>query len=409
MDYAYLAQSLANMSAIPVRLYRGEQLIGSYRSGSFQPDPVLSCLEEILRGSGSVSYHMTPEYLIYGLVRVKGSSLAMVAGPVAPTPLDAPAAWAILAAMGQPPSRAGELLEYLGEIPGYPLRNFLQILCTMAYALNAEKLTVADLLLDEEPAPLPLPEGQEPAGALGHNSYALERELLSYVEQGQPQALETLFQRPVTGRVGYMARNALRQQKNLLVSTATLVSRSAIRGGLAPETALDLADRYIRQGESLASCEELIRLNVRMTLDFARQVEALGAGIGAGRLQLAAARYIRSHLSERLSTAEVAAALGKNRSYLCTRFREETGLSLNAYITRLRMEEARRLLRATDKPLKEIADQLGFSSQSYFQKVFKAETGLTPGAYRASPEHPIQSVVQSRWQTVGEGFNPPEA
>ncbi len=384
MDYAYLAQSLANMSAIPVRLYRGEQLIGSYRSGSFQPDPVLSCLGEILRGSCSVSYHMTPEYLIYGLVRVKGTPLAMVAGPVAPTPLDAPAAWAILAAMGQPPSRAGELLEYLGEIPGYPLRNFLQILCTMAYALNAEKLTVADLLLDAEPVTAPLPDGQESAGPLGHNSYDLERELLSYVEHGQPQALEMLFQRPVTGRVGYMARNALRQQKNLLVSTATLVSRSAIRGGLAPETALDLADRYIRQGEGLASCEELIRLNVHMTLDFARQVEALADGGSPQKLRQTVGRYVCSHLQEKLTTESIAAALGKNRSYLCTRFREETGLSLNAYITRLRMEEAKRLLEATDKPLKEIADQLGFSSQSYFHNSFRKSEGTTPARYRSA-------------------------
>ncbi|MBP3397122.1 MAG: helix-turn-helix transcriptional regulator [Clostridia bacterium] len=47
-----------------------------------------------------------------------------------------------------------------------------------------------------------------------------------------------------------------------------------------------------------------------------------------------------------------------------------------------RIEQARRLISAGDKSMLEIALELGFCSQSHFNKVFKKETGMTPAAYR---------------------------
>lgn len=74
--------------------------------------------------------------------------------------------------------------------------------------------------------------------------------------------------------------------------------------------------------------------------------------------------------------------LGLNHTSLCRLFKECTGMTVGAYATGLKVKEAKRLLRATDKPLSEIAQYLGFSSQSYFQNVFKRGTGVTPGEYR---------------------------
>ena len=52
------------------------------------------------------------------------------------------------------------------------------------------------------------------------------------------------------------------------------------------------------------------------------------------------------------------------------------------YVARIKMEEAKRLMDITPKPIAEIAEYLGVSSQSYFQKVFKNLYGRTPGEYR---------------------------
>ncbi len=385
MDYAYLALTMANMAALPVRLYRGKTLAGTYGSASFQPDPVLRELDKIFRGTGSVSYYITPEFLVYGLFRVRDCDVSMVLGPVSQTPLDAPSAWRILASLGEHASRTQELLSYLSQIPAYPLQNFLQILCSIAYAVNAEKVSVAELLTEEDaPAPPPSPPQAlaDPEAFGKHDSRELERLLLSYIEHGQPQALEELYRQPVGGQVGYLALDALRHQKNLLVSSATLCSRAAIRGGLDRETAMSLSDQYIRRSENLASCDEVMRLNTRMTLDYARRVERLQYGGGSRSLARQARQYILSHMHRKITTEDLARSLGRSRSYLSTVFRQETGIGLNEFITQTKLDEAKRLLSATRLPLKDIADQLGFSSQSYFQNVFKKAEGITPAEYR---------------------------
>ncbi len=384
IDYAYMALSLSNLSSIPVRLYREGKFSGLFHSSKFKPD--LAILEEpnIFKSKASVSYYMTGEFLIYGLFRAKEDDVAMVLGPVAQVPVDRARAGRILLSVGETPARAPELQTYLGSIPSYPLRNFLQILCTFAYFLNGEKLAIGDILIGELPFSgeeiPPAPKKEELSQS--HNTYALEKELLSHIEHGRPDELERLFQMPATGRAGTMAQDTLRQQKNLLIVIATLSSRAAIRGGMDPEAAFGLSDLYIQKAELMNSYEGLTKLYAQITLDYAKKVADLQCGEHRRTLIRSARQYILEHINTRITTGELAQALGRNRSYLCTYFREETGMTVNDYITGIKMDEAKRLLRYSKKSLRGIAEQLGYSTQSYFQNVFKKAEGVTPLAYR---------------------------
>ena len=175
--------------------------------------------------------------------------------------------------MGESVGRAGELADYFAAIPSYPMRNFLQILCTVNYFLNGEQMDVGRLLLTAEnvSAPLPdAPERQLPRTA--HNTDELEALMLSYVEHGRVDEIQKLFQLPVAGRAGTMAADALRQEKNLVICTATLVTRAAIRGGLDKATAFSLSDSYIQRAELLDDYTGLVQLNARMLEEFARRV-----------------------------------------------------------------------------------------------------------------------------------------
>ncbi len=388
-----MARSLANLSSIPVRLYRDGKFAGLFHNSKFKPD--LAILEEpnIFRSKASVSYYMTEEFLIYGLFRVKREDVAMVLGPIAQLPVDRARAGRILLSIGESPARIQELQNYLRSIPTYPLRNFLQILCTFAYFLNEEKWTIGDLLLEDLPDP-PLDIPQEPPQTqpeyqTSHNTYDLEKELLSYIEHGRPDALEQLFQMPATGRAGTMAHDTLRQQKNLLIVIATLSSRAAIRGGMDPEAAFGLSDVYIQKAELMNSYEGLTKLYAQITMDYAKKVADLQCGEHSRKLIRAARQYVLEHINTRITTEELARALGRNRSYLCAYFKEETGMTVNDYITGIKMDEARRLLRYSKKPLREIAEQLGYSSQSYFQNVFKKVVGMTPLAYRTGQQREV--------------------
>ena len=60
------------------------------------------------------------------------------------------------------------------------------------------------------------------------------------------------------------------------------------------------------------------------------------------------------------------------------------GVNFRSYLRTLRLEKAKRLLAETDLTVQEIAEQVGFASQSYFIHVFKSAGDGTPAGYRAA-------------------------
>ena len=386
-DYAYLAQSIASLAALPVRLYRDGIFQGLYHHTKFKPD--LAILEEpnIFKNTDSVSYYMDENFLYYGLFRAKNDATSLLIGPVSLMPVNTASAAKILRSMGEPASRAKELVDYFSSIPSYPLRTFLQILCTVNYFINEEKTDVGQLLLTEDlPALAPnlLPQ---PSEVEIHNTMELEERMLSCVEHGRTEDILKMFSAPTAGRAGEMASDALRQQKNLIICTATLVTRAAIRGGMNQEQAFALSDMYIQKAELMSDVLSLTRLNAQMVLDFTKRVEAEKAGIHNSKLVRQTRDYILSHIGIPITTDMLSKELGMNRTYLCKLFTEETGFTINQYVTQVKMEEARRLMDITKKPIAEIAEYLGYSTQSYFQKVFKHRFGITPGEYRTNKKY----------------------
>lgn len=381
-DYEYLASSLASLAGIPVRLYRNEKFCGLYHHTKFKPDLAILEEEKIFRNEGSVSYYMDENFLYYGLFRVKNAEAALLVGPVAQIPVTKTSASRILRAMGEPVGRSKELADYFSTMPAYPLRTFLQILCTINYFINEEKTDIGELLLGEELPPGEPPSGETTSDMEMHNTMELEEMMLSHVEHGRTEEIERMFHAPAAGRAGIMAENALRQQKNLIICTATLVTRAAIRGGLDRETAFALSDLYIQKAEMMQDVLSLTRLNAQMVLDFTKRVEAEKCGVHQTKLVRKAREYVMAHIGEAITTDALAKTCGLNRTYLCRVFSEETGMTVGQYVTAIKMEEAKRLMDITPKAISEIADYLGYSSQSHFQRVFKKTLGMTPGEYR---------------------------
>lgn len=81
--------------------------------------------------------------------------------------------------------------------------------------------------------------------------------------------------------------------------------------------------------------------------------------------------------------ADYAAALSVTPTHLSRICKEATGRPAHALLTERLMHEARRLLRDTDMPAREVAEQLGFSSAAYFTRAFQQANGRTPTDFRA--------------------------
>ena len=109
---------------------------------------------------------------------------------------------------------------------------------------------------------------------------------------------------------------------------------------------------------------------------------AFGIESQPGKLAADVAGYIRHHLSDRVSAETLAEAFYLSRPYLSAKFKKETGVTLTDFILREKTEEAKRLLRYSDKSAAAIGAYLGFSSHSHFIRVFKKYEGVTPNEYR---------------------------
>ncbi len=90
--------------------------------------------------------------------------------------------------------------------------------------------------------------------------------------------------------------------------------------------------------------------------------------------------YLAAHYAEPIGLGDIAAHVGSNASYLSRAFHKQTGSTLVKHLTHLRLEAAKALL-LSQTPLKQIAAQVGFGQYTYFLKVFKQNTGLTPKQY----------------------------
>ena len=156
----------------------------------------------------------------------------------------------------------------------------------------------------------------------------------------------------------------------------------AIPGGLGPEKAYRMIDSYVQECEQLKTLDEINSLQYMMVLDFCQCVSDTKLPEGISAEVYRCASFIRGNVSQPLSMDEVARQVHRSGSYMMKLFREELGIHITAFITQCRLEEAKRLLQYSDNSLAEISSYLCFSSQSYFQNVFKKQYGITPMQYR---------------------------
>lgn len=89
-------------------------------------------------------------------------------------------------------------------------------------------------------------------------------------------------------------------------------------------------------------------------------------------------KYVQDHYHERINVADMADLCKMNYSYFSRYFKELTGKTFVEYVNYIRLTEAEKLLLTTDLNITQIAFATGFSSTSYFIKLFKRDRGISP-------------------------------
>ena len=392
LDLEYLGTIIGNLSGVPIRLYDGEKLIFLHSLVSLPRDPVELYRDDIWHITEHVGYYVTRLFNYYGIVNF--GTKKIIIGPTRQLGNTHQELRELAFQLDVPPEDTDEFLTGMKGIIRMPLESIMQILCTLNYILNGEKLTLQDIAIYDSEQNLISKDALSRREAQSyvtdnipvqdiHNTFTLEQSIMTIVRKGDTASLQAWIKSAPAVRGGIIAAEQLRQVKNTFIVSATLASRAAIRGGLEVEDAFNLSDAYIQKCELLNSPDQIMNLQYHMIMEFTKRVERIRLGKHPGKLAVDVANYIQHHLSEPISAEDIAKELYLSRPYLSRKFIEETGESLTDFILKEKTEEAKRLLRYSDKSLTAIGNFLGFSSQGHFSRVFKRYTNLTPGEYRA--------------------------
>lgn len=397
IDYEYIATQISSLTRIPIRVYKGNLLACYCDPTHFPKDPASPFLDRFFDIRQAVSYYLTPYEQFYGIICAQ--DLRFVIGP---TYQMAPAREKIREFMFLLDLKANYMKLYqklMNSITPMPLELFLRELCMIYYFISEEKIDFSDIAVYDSLSAIASQNenfskeqshsrtyssvtGQNEFQANEHTTYEFENQMLHFVQAGDMDGLLELIKSRSTGRPGKVATTYLRQLKNIFISSATLVSRAAIAGGLPMEEALSLSDRYIQHCENHTDPEQIMNLQYHMVLDYTSLVAKLRNGSSYDKFLRSVTCYVREHLTDHLSVEQMAKDLYVSRSYLSTKFKKETGETLSSYIQRQQIERAKDYLKNTKKSILEISTYLGFSSQGYFQNIFKKYTGMTPKQFR---------------------------
>jgi two-component system response regulator YesN len=217
-------------------------------------------------------------------------------------------------------------------------------------------------------------------GGGGHRPYSLEmenqlvRKLKSLDKAGARQTLNDML-------AELLLKNAGRPDviKARALEIMVVLSRGAIEGGAGIQKLLETTPQRIGEILQAPSVEEVCFL-VNQVLD--EYLEEVVPAVGKHHQALEAAReFVDGNFDRPLGVEDIAKVAHLSPGYLSQVFRDELGVTIMEYLTRKRMDEAKKLLADPSLNISDVARRVGFSDPSYFTKVFKKEEFMTPTEY----------------------------
>ncbi len=214
------------------------------------------------------------------------------------------------------------------------------------------------------------------------NAYPIEyeKQLRQTVIAGDKQGAQRMLNE-LLGHIYCSDDFDLNRIRPRVIELIVVLSRASIDAGADSREVFLYNDAYMQQIDKFKDIEELsvwitgvMHRFIQNTFDFAQ--------IKHSDVVFKAMEYIRQNYDRKLSLDDIASHVYLSRSYLSSLFREEAGQTLFSYINQVRVEKSKLFLMDPSISLASVAAMCGFEDQSYFTKVFRKITSLSPKQYR---------------------------
>jgi len=209
-----------------------------------------------------------------------------------------------------------------------------------------------------------------------------EKELLSVIAQGDKSTSQRLLNE-ILGHIFFSSGGKFDLIKARVLELVVLLSRAAMDGGADTTQILGLNYGYFNEVDNFRTIEELSywlsKIISRFT-DFVfnfndvKHIDVIYKAID----------FINNNYMKKISLEQVASHVFLSPSYFSKVFKDEMKCNFSVYLNKIRIEKSKKFLLSDNVNLVDISDMVGFEDQSYFSKVFKRITGVTPGKYRES-------------------------
>ncbi len=211
------------------------------------------------------------------------------------------------------------------------------------------------------------------------NFHELEMQLFTKVKSGNLQEAKDII-----GRWQAMilfGESDMEVLKVRAIELCSLLSRAAIEGGADPKQALASNYSFVEPLNNLDKIEDLSYW-LNTILEYYTESVLQLPNLQNADVMRQAVQYMTANFAEPITVKDVADHVHMNHTYFSSLFKKMAQKSFADYLQQIRIEESKLLLATTNQTILSIAVACGFSSQSYFSKVFLKATGLTPKQYR---------------------------
>jgi len=225
-------------------------------------------------------------------------------------------------------------------------------------------------------------ESNENTAAMLAKRYAVEEDMMDAIACGDLERALRCQRDNVFQNLDARINIPLRNMKNYQIILNTLCRKAAQRGGVHPVYLDELSRRIAVQIENADSIVQSKKVERDIVRRYCLLVQSQSTSGYSPAIQ-EIVNYINIHYSDTdLTLASMAEYFSMNKSYLATRFKKETGMTLTNYVNARRIRQSLYLFNTQSGSVQSIASACGIPDITYFSRLFRREMGMSPTEYR---------------------------
>lgn len=217
-----------------------------------------------------------------------------------------------------------------------------------------------------------------------------EKQLSIVIRDGDKKGAQALLNE-LLGKIYIISQFDVDTIKIRIMELLSVMSRSTIEAGADPNEIIWFNTGCVREMRKCSTIEELsvwitevMHRFINYSFDF--------SSVKHSDTVYKVIEYIRANYYKKISLNEISKYVNFSKTYLSRIFKDETGENISTYINKVRIEKAKLFLADKSISLVDVANLTGFEDQSYFTKVFKSITGMSPKKYKESRKKTVSGT-----------------